>query len=105
MKTIKAGPRTADCKTEKLFTFFHLSSYPHPQAQPIRVTRELRKVPVSTFNKALGSLVGTKTHWHVKKSCAMLTRQPNVSVLYVLDTASANYESSRVTRKMIATTF
>ena len=72
----------------------------HPQAQPLR---EPKKVRVFSFNKALSTLVDTKTHWHVQKPRTMLKRQPNVSLLYVLATASANHESSRVTRKMIAT--
>ena len=59
-----------------------------------------KKFLVSSINKALGTLVGTTTHWHVKNSRKMLTRQPNVCLLA---TAFANHESSRVTRKMIAT--
>ena len=71
----------------------------HQQAQPLRVTRELKKIRFSSFNKALGTLVGTTTHWHVQNSHTMLSsmsRQPKVSLLYVLATAFANRESSHV---------
>ena len=54
-------------------------------------------------NTTASTLVGTTTHRHIKKSRTMLTRQPNVSLLYVLAIAFATHESSRVTQKIIAT--
>ena len=71
-------------------------SHQHPQAQPFCVTMESKKICRSSFNKALGTLVGTKTHWLIQNSRAMLSRQPTVSLLYVLVTAFANRESSHV---------
>ena len=47
-----------------------------------------QKKLVFSINKALLTLVDTTTDWHVQNSRTMLTRQPTVSLLYVLATAS-----------------
>ena len=69
----------------------------HSQVQPFWVTRESKKIRLSSFNKALSTLAHTRTHWRVQNSRTKLSRQPTVSLLYVQNkTAFANRESSRV---------
>ena len=55
------------------------------------------KFRISFFSKVLNTLVGTTTHLHVHNTRTMQSRQPTVSLLYVLATAFANRESQRVT--------
>ena len=56
-------------------------SHQHPRAQSFWVTRESKKIRLSSFNKALGILAGTKTHRRVQKSRTMLSRQATVSLI------------------------
>ena len=54
-------------------------SHQHLQAQPLCVMSELEKIRLYSFNKAFGTLSGTKTHWRVQNSRTMLSRQPTMS--------------------------
>ena len=71
-------------------------SHQHPLVQPHWVTKELKKICLSSSNNVLSALVGTTTHWRVQNSHTTLTRQSTVSLLYVLASPFAHRESSRV---------
>ena len=68
-----------------VWSLFPSPSHQHPQAQSLRVMRE-QKILSPPLTKLLD----------VQNSHTMLSRQPTVSLLYVLATAFANYESSCV---------